>query len=182
MINTFSHFLNNLTNSATLHYIAHSNIVNFVLLFGLIIFLWYKLDGTKKYAKVVHSVKHQIDSSDIVKKKSIANLNIAKRSLEMADEDIKKIFENAKNTIEKTKTALEVDLENIDAKLSDSSNKAVESFKERINQTARVEIVNSAIQKAEEKLVKMLEDNPNMHKEIISSAIDEIDGINIKWT
>ncbi len=162
------------------HYIAHSNIVNFILLFGLIIFLWYKFDVSKKYAKVVDKVRHQIDSSDIEKKNSIANLNTAKKSLEMADVDIKKIFDNAKNTIEKTKTALEADLENIDAKLSDSSSKAVEGFKDRINQTARVEIVNSAIKKAEEKLVKMLQENPNMHKEIISSAINEIDGINIK--
>ncbi len=173
---------NNLINSHIFHYIAHSNIVNFILLFGLIIFLWYKLDVSKKYTRVVGKVKHQIVSSDIQKKRSIADLSIAKRGYEMADVDIRKIFDNAKGTIEKTKIALESDLEKIDIKLSDSSAKAVERFKDRLNQTARAEIVNSAVQKAEEKLVKMLEENPQMHKEIISSAINEIDGINIKWT
>lgn len=175
-------FCNNITNSHIFHYIAHSNIVNFILLFGLIIFLWYKLDVGKKYTRTVSRVKHQVVSSDIQKKRSIADLNIAKRKYEIAHEDIKKIFDNAKGTIEKTKTVLEADLEEIDVKLLDSSNKAVERFKDRLNQTARAEIVNSAIQKAEEKFVKMLEDNPQMHKEIITSAINEIDGINIKWT
>ena len=172
--------LNNIVNSHTFHYIAHSNVVNFILLFGLIIFLWYKFDVSKKYVKTVLKVKHQIDTSDIEKKKSVANLNIAKRSYQMVDGDIKKIFDNAKTTIEKTKIALESDLEKIDIKLADSSNKAVERFKDRLNQTARAEIVNSAIEKAEEKLVKMLEENPQMHKEIITSAINEIDGINVK--
>ncbi len=163
-----------------LHYIAHSNIVNFILLVGLIVFLWYKFDVSKKYARVVDKVKFQINSSDIQKKRSIANLNIAKRSLELADEDIKKIFDNAKGTIQKTKVALEADLEKIDVKLSESSARAVERFKDRLNQTARVEIINSAINKAEEKLKKMLDENPEKHKEIITSAINEIDGINIK--
>lgn len=172
--------LNNIVNSHMFHYIAHSNVVNFVLLFGLIFFLWYKFNISRKYSKTVLRVKHQIDTSDIEKKKSIANLNIAKRSYQMVDSDIKKIFDNAKGTIEKTKIALENDLEKIDIKLADSSTKAVERFKDRLNQTARAEIVNSAIEKAEEKLVKMLEENPQMHKEIITSVINEIDGINIK--
>ena len=71
-------------------------------------------------------------------------------------------------------------LAKIDIKLADSSNKAVERYKDRLNHAARGEIVNSAIQKAEEKLRKMLEDNPHMHREIISSAINEIDGIDIQ--
>lgn len=168
-----------IVNSHAFHYIAHSNIVNFILLFGLLIFLWYKLDVSKKYGKVVDNVRFQIHSSDIQKKQSIANLNIAKRSYQMTENDIKKIFNNAKGTIKKTKIALEGDLEIIDAKLAESSNRAVERFKDRLSQSARAEIVNSAIQKAEEKLLKMLEENPNMHIEIISSAINEIDGINI---
>ena len=72
-------FCNNITNSHIFHYIAHSNIVNFILLFGLIIFLWYKLDVGKKYTRTVSRVKHQVVSSDIQKKRSIADLNIEKR-------------------------------------------------------------------------------------------------------
>ena len=158
-------------------YIAHSNLINFLVLAFIIALVFQKAIKTKINDAYKESVK-EVEDSEVQKNKSFEKLAEIKASYESIDFEINEILDNAKQIITKNEARLKQEFEEIKEKFSQDAKKIIAKQIENINFKTKKEITETAIYKAEEKIKNMLKDKES-HRKFIASAIDEIDKLEI---
>lgn len=159
------------------HYIAHSNLVNFLILAFLLALVFNKAIKSKINEAYDNSIK-EIEDSEKTKDESFKKLEEIKASYESINFELDEIADNAKEIISNIENRLKGEFEQIKEKFSKDASKIIERQIENINLKTKKEITQTAISKAEEKLKNILTDENN-HRKFIANAIDEIDKLEV---
>lgn len=159
------------------HYIAHSNVANFLILAFILALVFNKAIKSKINEAYDNSIQ-EIEDSEKNKAKSFEKLAEIKSDFENLNTELEEIVKNSKEIITNIETRLKGEFEEIKEKFSKDANKIIERQIENINSKTKKEISQTAINKAEDKLKNLLTDENN-HRKFIASAIDEIDKLEI---
>lgn len=162
-----------------LDYLARTNLFNFIIFAGIIIFLVKKLKVRAKMDDSIAAVKDTITESETVKLESEKKLGDIEESMAHLEDEIDAIVaesdERAKLVGEKivddaNKTALVI---------QDNANKAIEN--------SRVLLKNDLIKRASLASVKIAKDyilaelskNSELHDRLIDESIEKIEGVEL---
>ena len=162
-----------------MHYIFHSNIINFIIV--LIFFIWllfFKLDVIGFFGRKSQETIDTIKNSENKKEEAINHLKETKSSLKNVDNEVKQIVDDAKKIAksieEKAETKLKDELVNLDnrAKLLEAG--YVSKAKEEISR----KISNAAVAISEEYIKNSLDEET--HKELIYNFINDLDNMRVE--
>ena len=159
------------------HYIAHSNVANFLILAFILALVFNKAIKSKINEAYDNSIQ-EIENSEKNKAESFEKLAEIKSDFENLNTELEEIINNSKEIISNIETRLKGEFEEIKEKFSKDANKIIERQIENINSKTKKEISQTALNKAEDKLKNLLADENN-HRKFIASAIDEIDKLEI---
>ena len=162
-----------------MHYIFHSNIINFIIV--LVFFIWllfFKMDIIAFFGRKSQEIIDTIKNSENKKEEAINHLEETKSSLKNVDKDVKKIVDDAKKiakTIEeKAETKLKDELVNLDNRSKLLEAGYVSKAKEEISR----KISNAAVAVSEEYIKNSLDDKT--HKELIYNFINDLDNMRVE--
>lgn len=165
--------------NAVIDYIARTNLFNFVIFAGIIIFLVKKLKVNTKMANAADEIKKTIENSEIAKSESETKLSAIEESMTHLAEEVDAIIAESDERAEL-----------VGAKIIDSAEKAVLVVKdntEKALENSRMLLKNDLIRRASLASVEIakahireeLSKNAELHNKLIEESIDAIEGVEL---
>jgi len=162
-----------------MHYIFHSNIINFIIV--VVFFIWllfFKIDIVAFFGKKSQETIDTIKTSENKKTDAINHLEETKTSLENIDNDVRKIVNDAKEiakTIEeKAEIKLQDELVNLETRTQLLEAGYVSKAKEEISR----KISNAAVTVSKEYIENSLD--VETHRELIYNFINDLDNMRVE--
>ena len=169
-----------ITIDLSLKGLLHGNVFNFLIVFGLIIFLFVKLDVKNTLESAKNKILDIINKSEEDKSLSEETLFEAKQDVENLPLEKEKIQQETQNTIEAYKNKTQAEIEKTAEKLEVNAQKIIDNETMRINAVLQKELVLDALDSAHIKTLENLKNNQQLHRQFIADAIDKIEEIEIK--
>ena len=162
-----------------LDYIARTNLFNFIIFAGIIVFIFVKLDvlgGLDKGAKIVSD---KIDDSKNAKETSESNLQSIENKLSSLQDEVNQIIDksekNAEIVGEQIISEANKSTENIKANTLKLINNKTEVLKNDIMRRASI----ASVEVAKEQIINELSNNYDLHNKLIDESIEAINGVNL---
>ena len=148
-----------------------SNAFNFIIMLVLLCLIVKKFNLKSLLDNGRQKIIDNIRKSDTLKDESQTELNNAKKTVENLDSEIEKIVENAKNKAENIQNNI-ISEASIRAKIyEDNVEKIIQSEENQVNSRLISKTVLKSRKNAEEKIKKMLDENPDLHNKLIEESI-----------
>lgn len=162
---------------AILDYISRTNLFNFIIFAGIIIFLCVKLNVSGILEQGKENVEESIKDSDAAKENSEAELSKIEDLVAHLEDDVEQIIRES-----------EANAEIVGSKMISDANKTVENIKNNSikiieNKTALIknEIMKKAsmasIEVAKRHIIDELGRNEGLHNKLIDESIEAINGV-----
>ena len=162
-----------------IHYIFHSNIINFIIV--LIFFIWllfFKLDVIAFFGKKSQETIDTIRNSENKKKDAINHLEETKSSLKNVDSDVKKIVNDAKKIAKTIEEKAEIKLKDELVNLENRSKLLEAGYVSKAKEEISRKISTAAVAVSEEYIKNSLDENT--HKELIYNFINDLDNMKVE--
>ncbi len=162
-----------------LNTLLQSNTFNFLIVLGVILFLLKKINIKAKINDMREQIKNYVEDSSNELNLAEKELNAVSEKLKNLPNETSEINISAKNNIENVTQRIE---EEIQDKMHDIDNNAkrilnleIKQFKSKLTGI----LTEKSIELAKENAMEQLKTNPQLHKNYIDEAINEIDRINL---
>ena len=162
-----------------LNTLLQSNTFNFLIVLGVILFLLKKINIKAKINDMREQIKNYVEDSSNELNLAEKELNAVSEKLKNLPNETSEINISAKNNIENVTQQIE---EEIQDKMHDIDNNAkrilnleIKQFKSKLTGI----LTEKSIELAKENAMEQLKTNPQLHKNYIDEAINEIDRINL---
>lgn len=169
-----------ITIDLSLKGLLHGNVFNFLIVFGLIIFLLIKMDVSNALENAKNKILELINKSEEDKSMSEKAFDDAKKDVENLPFEKEKIQQETQNTIESYKNKTQAEIDKTAEKLENNAQKIIDNETLRINASLQKELVVEALDVAHNKTLENLKNNHQLHRQFIAEAIDKIEEIEIK--
>jgi len=160
-------------------YILESNIINFCLMAWLLVWICRKINIKSAFNNAIKSVEDYIKKSEIEKQNSDELIKESEKLIAQLPQNIQKIEEFNKQKSETFKKQI---AEHSEKSISDIENniQKVLSVEEKTlsNEITRDVVVNS-IEQSKNRIIKMLQDKPNLRYKFIDKSLEELDRIKL---
>ncbi len=158
-------------------YIARTNLFNFAIFLGIIIFLIKKVDVSGKIGQSADDIAQTINESSVAKEESENKLRTIEEGLANIHQEIEQILKNTENSannvgkkiLDETENAIAIINENKDKSLANHYSIAKNDILRRAS-LASVEVAKSHI-------IKELADNQDLHNKLIDESLDALEGV-----
>ena len=165
--------------NSTIHYILHSNVINFAIMIWILAVIIKKLNVGEGFKKSVDDIILEINKSDEEKEKAIKLRNEAQEILDNLPKDIETI---EKTSAEKTKAFKD--------SIEESTQKAIFNIEKNIKKSLAIEekkisnLMTEKVSKASVELAKkhiqdLLNANPELHNKYILESLDELEEVKL---
>ena len=166
--------------SEVFNFIGRTNLFNFAIFLGIIIWLCKHIDVAGKLEAAKNDVANNIEDSKTAKAESETDLKKIEDSFaHVADEisDIlKKSEENAKLVGDKILEDAQKNVSNI----KENTQKSVENKSQLIKNDILTRASEASIEVAKNHIVNELRNNPSLHDKLINDSINALDGVNLR--
>ena len=166
--------------SSVLDYILRTNLFNFIIFAGIIIFLIKKLDVKGSLEKGVEAVKESVEASEAAKKDSEEKLLTIDDKVSNIKNEIEEIIsksvENA-NTVGKQIIA---DANKTADNISENSKKLVENKTELLKNDILKRVSLASVEVAKNHIINELNNNYDLHLKLIDESVDAIKNAEVK--
>lgn len=166
--------------SEIISYINETNIVNFIIMLGILFWLVKKFNLTSMIEKSVSNIKNNIEESENTKNRSqkkheLSILRLEKlpskiKDIEVFNEQKKKIYE------EKTEKTTQASIENI----KKNTDKIIKIEEKKISACLTEVTIQNSIDKARWDIIERLKNNSQLHEDFIDSSLEELEKAVIK--
>lgn len=160
-------------------YIARTNLFNFVIFAGIIIFLIIKLDVKSKIESARVSVDETIHESETAKKDSEDKLSSIEESMKNLSADVDKIVTQAEENAKLVGDKITEDTKKSIAVIHDNAQKVVENnhiiLKNDIIRRASL----ASVEVAKAHIIEELKQNKDLHDRLIDESINTIEGLEL---
>ena len=160
-------------------YIARTNLFNFVIFAGIIIFLILKLDVKSKIESARESVDETIHDSETAKTVSEEKLSSIEESMKNLSADVEKIVSQAEENAKLVGEKIEEDTKKSIAVIHDNAKKVVENnhiiLKNDIIRRASM----ASVEVAKAHIIEELKRNEGLHDKLIDESINTIEGLEL---
>ena len=158
-----------------LNTLLQSNTFNFLIVLGVILFLLKKINIKAKINDMREQIKNYVEDSSNELNLAEKELNAVSEKLKNLPNETSEINISAKNNIENVTQQIE---EEIQDKMHDIDNNAKRILNLEIKQF-KSKLTGILTEKSKENAMEQLKTNPQLHKNYIDEAINEIDRINL---
>ena len=162
-----------------LDYLARTNLFNFILFAGIIIFLVKKLNVKAKMENAALAVKESIDESENVKMESEIKLSGIETSMSHLNEEIDAIIAESD---ERAKLVGEKILEDANKSalvVRDNTQKAIENSKNLLKNDLVKRASLASVEIAKAHILEELSRNSELHDKLIDESIEKIEGVEL---
>lgn len=162
-----------------IHIILESNLLNFVIVLGIIIFLIYKINLKQKLEKIRNNITDFVEESSNEKNISENELNEIKNKIKKLPQETDEIQKSAKNNVENISQKLENELEEKMSDIDNNTNRILNLETKKFKSKLTLILSETSINLAEENAINQLENNRDLHDKYIYEAINELDRIDL---
>ena len=164
---------------AVLDFIARTNLFNFIIFAGIIIYLFFKLDVNGNLNKGTQSVATKIDNSETAKDESEIKLNTIEEKVANLAEEVDGIIKQSEANAEIVGGQILVEADKSAENIKTNALKLIENktgvMKNDIMRRASL----ASVEVAREHIIGELNNNYELHNRLINEsleAINEVDG------
>ena len=161
------------------HLIIHSNLINFLIVLGIIIVLVVKLNLNGEIEVLRDEIKTYVDASVQEKEVAEQKLSSIKQKIEELPSQIKDIEIKTENSVKSIGEKIKADILEQKQDISNNAERIFNLEMKKFKQKLTSALSEKSIEIARENAVKQLNENNELHNKYIDSAIDELDGISL---
>lgn len=169
---------NTLTNPHFWEYIFHSNIINMLVVFSFLVWLFKKFDLLKILKSYSEEIDQEIKKVEQDKRMAQSVLQEMKESSKEIKRNINRIINDAKSSAQVMANRIDYEKEQRINEIHQNLNKMIEieskSMKEQITQDFSEKVYLQAEEKIKQKL------NEDLHNKFINDFIDNLDEKQVK--
>ena len=162
--------MNNIVNL-----IVSSNLFNFTIFVLILIYIAKKFDIPAFLEKLKTEIQNTIDSSKTAKQKAERELKDAEISLKNAAKEIEKVLSETKLNAENIENKILKDTNSKIETMKINTQKALDAEEKRLCNLLTTVQGQKAVEIAQENIVNILKDNPDLHKNYLENSIQEIE-------
>lgn len=160
-------------------YIARTNLFNFIIFSGIIIFLVCRLNVKSKMEAAVCDVENSIKESENAKIDSESQLSSIEESMNHLSEEVDNILKQSNENAILVGKRIESDTQHSIELIKESTQKTIEN---NLN-TLKNDIIRRAslasVEVAKSHIIEELKRNPDLHDRLINESIEAIEGTEI---
>ena len=164
---------------AFLDYISRTNLFNFILFAGIIIYLFDKLDIMSGLEKGAKDVAQTIENSENVKTVSEEKLHTIEDKISHLENEVEEIIKTSKQNANIVGDKIISDAENMVTVISDNSKKLVENKTALLKNDIMKRASLASIEVAKKQIIEELNRNQELHTKLIDESVEAIDGVEI---
>ena len=161
---------------AFIDYIARTNLFNFIIFAGIILYLFIKLDVVGGLDKGAEGIAEKIDDSKNLKEESEIKLSAIENTVAHVEDEVEQIIkqseENAKLVGGQILSEAEKSVENIKSNALKLIENKTDVLKNDIMRRASF----ASVEVAKEQIVNELNNNAELHNKLIDESIESING------
>ena len=160
-------------------YIARTNLFNFIIFAGIIIFLVKKLNVKSKMEVAVNNIETSIKDSETAKTESKEKLSAVEESMSRLSEEIDAIIEQSEGNAKQVGEKIIEDTCNSVALIKENTQKTIENNRITLKNDLVRRASLASVEVAKSYIIEELKRNPDLHNKLIDESIDAIEGTEI---
>ena len=155
-------------------YIINSNIINFLIMVYVLYRIVSKMDLASSFKKAINSVSLSIRQSEEEKADSAVKLKVVEQKVKELPEKIEEMEIQTKEKCDifakKIETTMDKSIENIE----NSIDKITKTEEHKIVKDITKKAFENAVYISRDKIIKMLEENKELHYKFIDESLNEL--------
>jgi len=159
-------------------YIAKTNLFNFVIFLGIIIFICLKINVKQKLEDAKQNVVDTVEHSTAEKETSEQKLSEVQESLSNIGVEIDEILEKSLGNAKLVGEKIIEEAHNSVAVIQDNTQKAITNSQNILRNELIKRAATASIEVAKAHIIKELETNTDLHEKFINESIEQVEGVN----
>ena len=164
------------TFNEILAYIARTNLFNFVIFAGIIIYLVCKLNVKTKLENAVTEVDNSIKESEKTKVESEKKLSSIEESMNHLSDEVDLILKQSENNAKLVGEKIAADTEKSLVVLKENTQKVIDNNRNILKNDIIRRASLASIEVAKAHIMEELKQNPNLHERLIDESVNAIEG------
>ena len=160
-------------------YFFKTNLFNFIIFAGIIIFLYYKLNVTSKLEQAKDSVKQTIEESETAKEESESRLNGIEESLSHIGDEIDEILKKSEDNAQLVGAKILQDAQKACDVIRDNTEKSIENKTLLLKNDLMQRAAKASVEVAKAHILDELNNNQELHDRLIDESIEAIEGVQL---
>ena len=165
--------------SEILHYILHSNVINFAIMIWILAIIVKKLNLGKNFEKSVEDVALEIKKSDDEKAKSQKLRDEAQEILDNLPQDIETIEKSSAEKTKAFKDSIEENTQKAIFNIDQNIKKSLAIEEKKISNLMTEKTSKASVELARKHIQDLLNSNPELHNKYILESLDELDKVKL---
>jgi len=159
--------------------LAESNTVNFVIMVILLGVIIQKMHLGSMFEKSSNAIHDNIEKSERSKRKSLETLASSQKQMERLPEDIAALEQTSESKIKAFEDKIKSNTQKTIFDLNQSINRVMEIEEKKISNFITEKASQDSINLAKNKIIDILNQNPDLHNQFIQQSLDELDKVKI---
>lgn len=160
--------------SAVLDYILRTNLFNFIIFAGIIIFLIKKLDVKGGLQKGADSVKESVESSETAKKESEEKLLTIEDKVSNIESEIEEIISKSVENANIVGKQIVSDANKTAESIDENSKKQLENKTTLLKNDILKKVSDASVEIAKKHIINELNNNYDLHIRLIDESVEAI--------
>lgn len=155
--------------------ILKTNLINFLIVLSTIILIIKKIKAGELIQKLADDVRNSVEKSATDAQTALSEYKTTKKATKDTPKLQEEIIAAAQNNAQELKEKMEQKTLSQKEEIKDNLEKSYVSQNEKIKKLTTDEIYNACVDISQEEVISRL--NPELHKKLINSSINELDEI-----
>ena len=160
-------------------YISRTNLFNFIIFAGIIIYLFIKLDVIGGLEKAKDDVAHSIEASEATKETSEENLHTVEDRVAGLAEEIDKIIEQSECNAKLVGEKIICDANKSAESINENAEKLIENKTALMRNDILKRASDASVEVAKNHIINELNNNYELHEKLINESIEAINGVDL---
>ena len=166
--------------SEVFNFIGRTNLFNFAIFLGIIIWLCKHIDVAGKLEAAKNDVANNIEDSKTAKAESEKDLKKIEDSFAHVADEISDILKKSEENAQLVGDKILEDAQKNVSNIKDNTQKSVENKSQLIKNDILTRASEASIEVAKNHKVNELRSNPSLHDKLINDSINALDGVNLR--
>lgn len=163
--------------SSILKFLATSNAINFLIMLVILGYIIKKVNLGKTFQQSVDAIEKSIETSNDEKLKAQEVFKVSKEKFDNLPCDIDELRKNSADKVEIFKSKISENAQKSIKNLEDNVEKMIVLEEKKISSLITEDTSKASVQRAKEKIIEMLREDPKLHDEFIQNSLEELDKV-----
>ncbi len=159
--------------------ITKSNIINFIIVLALLIWLFSKINLKAKTAELSLQIKNYVRESETEKESSLEKLKEIETEIVNLPKNIKDIELSTEKNLHGINKRITKEIEEKKSDLQNNEKRILGLERKKFKEKLTTILTETSIDLARKNAIEQLENNRELHDKYIYEAINEIDEVNL---